>query len=873
MKSFVITIILSVINILPQPYKLEEGSGEYVFGKTQTVYFDPSFGEIAREEFNTLCSQIQLTSRHKLKFAKSPSGIAFIRVLDIVAEGYTLDISSEGVVVKASDDHGLFYALQTLKQLLPVDFFGKGSPDKRMWTLPYCHIEDHPQFSYRGMHLDCARHMFSVAELKKYLDMMALLKMNHFHWHLTDDQGWRIEVSSFPKLMETSAWRSGTQIGMDRSSSDGVKYGGYYTKEQIREIVSYASKYGIEVIPEIDLPGHMVSVLAAYPEFGCTGGPYDVWTHWGISPDVLCAGNPAVYEFLEKVIDEVAELFPCEYFHIGGDECPKTRWEVCPKCQQKIRELKFEADSRATAEQRLQNYFMSRVQSFLNNRGKKAMAWDEILEGDPAKGTLIMSWRGAEPGIRAANSGFDVIMTPYEYMYFDYCQFPEKPEGFIGPRRLLPLEKVYSLDPYYKIEESKRAHIIGVQSNLWTEYISDDKYLEFMLLPRVLATSEIQWCSPENKDFDRFTQTLERKWLGGILDILGYNYYHWKRIPSPKLKKDGFCFYDIHDYLQGQGWKGINDYTRIPKEYKERFRPELWRESLKSAGLNVNFHTNSSDITIRYALAGGPSSMPHMPSTGVSGVDLYGKGKDGVSRWCMPKYSWKDTVVFRYSNLSYTDSLGYDFKLSLPAYKTVLWMEIGIKEGREFYFLPQSESKPIVIYGTSIAHGACPSRPGLAWPEILSRESGLPIINLGFSGNAWLEPEMFDALCEVDAGLYILDCMQNNKAHIEWIYPRMLDGIRKLRKSSRAPILIVEHQSDTGEWSSYKVGEAYRKTNVELKKVYETLVKEKVEGLFYMSSEEISLPMDSMVDGYHPNDFGMRVYADAYLKKLKTIFR
>ena len=373
------------------------------------------------------------------------------------------------------------------------------------------------------MHLDCSRHFFSVQEVKKYLDVMALHKMNRFHWHLTDDQGWRVEIKKYPKLTEIGAFRNGTVIKKDWNSNDGIRYGGYYTQEQMKDIVAYADKLGITVIPEIDLPGHMMGALAAYPELGCTGGPYEVWTRWGVSGQVLCPGKEAMFTFLEDVFTELMEIFPSEYIHIGGDECPKEEWEKCPECQARIKELGLKDSNGQTAEQYLQSYVTARVQKFLNDHGRKIIGWDEILEGELAKGATVMSWRGVKGGIQASSMGFDVIMTPNTYCYFDHLQSQDLDKEPFSIGGDLPLEKVYSYDPLEGLDGQQQKHILGVQANLWTEYIATPEHLEYMQLPRLDALSEVQWCDPSRKNIERLKTALKDK-LFKIYDTMGYNY-------------------------------------------------------------------------------------------------------------------------------------------------------------------------------------------------------------------------------------------------------------------------------------------------------------------------------------------------------------
>ena len=452
-------------------------------------------------------------------------GFTFAVKSQLSEEEYEIVISPKGAKIFVSDEKGVLNAIATLRQMLPVNIYSGKVAEEAEWTLPCVHICDKPRFAYRGLLHDSGRHLFSVEEIKRYIDIMSVYKLNVLHWHLTEDQGWRIQIDKYPELTEIGAYRNGTQIGRDKTSNDGVRYGGYYTKEQIRDIIDYADARGIEIIPEIDLPGHMLAALTCHPELGCTGGPYEVWTHWGVSPDVLCPGKEETFTFLEDVLGEVADLFPSEYFNIGGDECPKTRWKECPDCQARIKELGLEDDENATAEQKLQNYVTSRIQKFLAGKGKKIIGWDEILEGDLEEGATVMSWRGAKGGIEAASRGFDAIMAPYTYLYIDYSQVPEGQE-YLEPLAIEgnnTIEQVYSFEPYDGIPEEQQHHIIGVQTNLWTEYIGTDEYLEYMLLPRLAAVSEIQWSKPENKNFDRLIDNIKTHQFP-IYDEMGYTY-------------------------------------------------------------------------------------------------------------------------------------------------------------------------------------------------------------------------------------------------------------------------------------------------------------------------------------------------------------
>ena len=511
------------VGIVPCPDKVTALRGSFDKVAGARISYDGPLSDRALLALGDFAADLSSATGKESLLGKSRRGDIVFRVKpSLDEEEYEIKITRRKVKVYTSGDKGVLYALATLRQLLPVGNYS-GTASTEAWSLPCVHIQDKPRFGYRGLLLDCGRHIFSVDEIKKCLDIMAVYKLNVLHWHLTEDQGWRIQIDRYPLLTEKGAWRSGTQVGRDRDVSDGIRYGGYYTKDQILEVIDYADKLGIEIIPEIDLPGHMLAALSVFPELGCTGGPYEVWTHWGVSPDVLCPGKEETFTFLENVLGEVADLFPSRYFHIGGDECPKIRWQECPDCQAKIRELGLKADDHLTAEQKLQTYVTSRVQAFLATKGKQIIGWDEILEGDLAPGATVMSWRGTKGGIEAAKRGFNAIMTPYEYLYIDYAQAKDVNKEPMAMEGCLPIEKVYSYEPYDGIPESQQHFVLGVQTNLWTEYIGTDDYLEYMLLPRLAAVSEIQWCAPENRDLDRFLKDVKAHQFG-IYDAMGYNY-------------------------------------------------------------------------------------------------------------------------------------------------------------------------------------------------------------------------------------------------------------------------------------------------------------------------------------------------------------
>ena len=506
--------------VIPMPADVTVTDGAFCV-KGVAVAVDSALDDLSQKAVGRFVSALETATGAKTKSGEG--GISFVLNASLAPEQYTINVKADGAVVEASALNGFVYACESLKQMLPAAIYGT-TKAKADWVLPYCSIQDQPRFAYRGMHLDPCRHFWTIEETKRYIDVMTAYKLNRFHWHLTEDQGWRMEIKAYPKLTEIGAWRNGTVIKKDWNSNDGIRYGGYYTKEEMKEIVAYAAERGITVIPEIDLPGHMVAALAAYPELGCTGGPYEVWTRWGVAPDILCAGNEDVYKFLEAVLTEAMDIFPSEYIHIGGDEAFNEEmgipWDHCPKCAAKMRELGIKKGP--MAKHYLQNYVTARMQAFLNQHGRKIIGWDEVLEGNLAPGATVMSWRGVKGGIEAANKGFDAIMTPNSYLYFDYYQGQERDKEPFGIGGYLPVEKVYSYEPFDGLTPAAQKHILGVQANLWTEYILTPEHLEYMLLPRMCALSEVQWCAADKKDYARFDASLDHTFA--ILDAMGMNY-------------------------------------------------------------------------------------------------------------------------------------------------------------------------------------------------------------------------------------------------------------------------------------------------------------------------------------------------------------
>lgn len=430
-------------------------------------------------------------------------------------EAYRLEVTKDKIIITGASEAGVFYGIQTLRKSMP----GGGAKT----ILVPAVINDAPRFGYRGMMLDVARHYQPVSFVKKFIDLLAMHNINRFHWHLTEDQGWRVEIKQYPKLTELGSVRKETVIGNNSTEYDGMPHGGFYTQEEIKEVVAYAQERYITTIPEIDLPGHMLAALTGYPQYGCTGGPYEVATSWGVFDDVLCAGNEETYTFLENILTEVMEIFPSELIHIGGDEVPKVRWEECLKCQAKIKELGIKGDDKHNTEHHLQSYLTARIEKFLNQHGRRIIGWDEILEGKLAPNATVMSWRGMEGGIEAAKMGHDVIMTPTSHAYFDYYQTANTEQEPTAIGGFLPVEKVYSFEPAPDVLTSEqKSHILGAQANLWTEFISTSEHVEYMVLPRLAAMSEVQWTQPKNKDYNNFLERLPQ--LTNLYERAGYNY-------------------------------------------------------------------------------------------------------------------------------------------------------------------------------------------------------------------------------------------------------------------------------------------------------------------------------------------------------------
>lgn len=507
--------------IIPKPLDVNcKGDASFLLKDGVAVIY-PENNQKMQDNAEFLVDYVEKQTGVKLtSHAGMPVDGAICLTLDLNddnAEAYKLIVNDKRVCISGASEAGVFYGIQTLRKSLPV------AQDINV-NLSAVEIYDKPRFAYRGAMLDVARHFYTVDEVKTFIDMLALHNINRFHWHLTDDQGWRIEIKKYPKLMSVASERKETVVGRWYSGIyDGKPYGGYYTQDELRDVIDYAAKRHITIIPEVDLPGHMQAALTAYPELGCTGGPYEVRTIWGVSQDVLCVGNDFTLQFVKDVLSEVADIFPSEYIHIGGDECPKVRWEKCPKCQERIKSLGLKSDAKHTKEQRLQSYMIQEAAKYLKEKGKRIIGWTEILEGGLVPDATLMSWIGESGGIEAAHQHHDVIMTPNTYLYFDYYQSKKVEDEPLAIGGYLPIEKTYNYEPMPKeLTEEEQQYIKGVQANLWTEYIPIFSQVQYMVLPRLGAAAEVQWTDPSKKDYKDFLRRVPH--LVAVYDCYGWNY-------------------------------------------------------------------------------------------------------------------------------------------------------------------------------------------------------------------------------------------------------------------------------------------------------------------------------------------------------------
>lgn len=503
------------ISIIPLPSKIEKRGGSFTINSNTRIVAQKGNAEALRIA-KMLSDKFQTSAGLQIPVSEedgnsTPGNAIFFTTTGAVDtlgnEGYQLSVNNNSVIVKAKQPAGLFYGMQTINQLLPAEIESSTKVENITWQIPAVEIVDEPRFTWRGMHLDVCRHFVSIDFIKKYIDNMAMHKLNSFHWHLTEDQGWRLEIKKYPKLTEVGAWRKETLIGHSKDRPrkyDGKRYGGFYTQEQAKEIVQYAKERFITVIPEIEMPGHATAAIAAYPELGVTGKPVEVATHWGVFPDIFNV-EESTFSFLEDVLTESMEIFPGEYIHIGGDEAIKDQWKASPRIQQKIKELGLKN------EEELQSYFMTRMEKFVNSKGRKIIGWDEIIEGGLAPNATVMSWRGMEGGVTAAKSGHNVIMAPIQYTYFWWNQGDSTKEP-LSAGGYLPMEKVYGfepIDPSLTPQEAK--YVLGAHGSAWAEYMESEAKVEYMVFPRISALAEVVWTPKEMKNWKDFATRMSKQ--------------------------------------------------------------------------------------------------------------------------------------------------------------------------------------------------------------------------------------------------------------------------------------------------------------------------------------------------------------------------
>ena len=496
----------TAIAIVPQPVSIVPRAGRFTLSNRTIISTDQASAAVGRQLAEYLEPPTGFALRTQTGGGAAPAGSIALRrdatLKRLGAEGYLLDVRPGRVLIRAPEPAGLFYGVQTLRQLFPHDIFRDAPAGNTVWHVPAVTIEDMPRFPWRGGHLDVGRHFMPKEFVKKYIDLLALHKLNTFHWHLTEDQGWRLEIKQYPKLTETGAWRKETLTGRMRRTNDltfdGIRHGGFYTQQDAREIVAYAKARFVNVVPEIEMPGHAMAAIAAYPELGVTGEPVEVAKTWGIFSDILNA-EPSTVQFMQNVLSEVLEIFPSRYIHIGGDEADKAKWKVNPRIQARIKELGL-AD-----EHELQSWFIRQMDTFLTKRNRRLIGWDEILEGGLAENAVVMSWRGTKGGIEAARAQHDVVMTPTTHVYLDYYQSKDQNAEPLAIGGFVPLETVYSFEPIpSELEPQYVKHILGGQANVWTEYMPNPKKVEYMAFPRLTALAEVVWTPKEKKDYANF---------------------------------------------------------------------------------------------------------------------------------------------------------------------------------------------------------------------------------------------------------------------------------------------------------------------------------------------------------------------------------
>ncbi len=642
-------------SLIPKPQHLEIKKGSFNLTKNSTLYVEEGFENAGDFLFNYIKNgsgfQLKKTSEKK-------ATIIIKKDTSLLPEAYTLSVSKSTVIVKSKDASGAFYAVQTLRQLLTASLENKNVLQENEFMIPQVYIEDAPAFKYRGMHLDVGRHFFPKEFIKEYIANLAMLKMNYFHWHLTEDQGWRIEIKQYPKLTEIGGFRDETLIGHYNDAPityDGTKYGGFYTQEEIKEIVEFANKHQVTIIPEIEMPGHSQAAISAYPELGCSGEQVPVATTWGVFENIYCP-NEQTFVFLENVLTEVMDLFPGEYIHIGGDEAPKKQWKECGHCQKLIKDLDL------IDEHGLQSYFITRIEKFVNSKGKKIIGWDEILEGGLAPNATVMSWRGTQGAIDAAKEGHDVILTPGSHAYFDHYQSNNDGEPLaIGG--FLPLKKVYSFNPIPpELSQEEEKYVLGAQGNVWTEYMQTEDHVEYMVFPRILAMSEVVWCGASKdieNDYPEFLTRVE-PFFERLSSLNISNANHLYELEGKLIKENEQIYYQLKTPIKGKDIRYSTDgnsVTRSSNLYNEKI--VITENTNIQAGVFINDKqvSNSFSESINYhkAINGSVSlNIPPHEAYNAGGKEALINGINGSDT----RYGDKEWLGFWGDDLEITIDLG-----------------------------------------------------------------------------------------------------------------------------------------------------------------------------------------------------------------------
>ncbi len=673
-----------VLSLVPVPASVEPLPGGFLIDRGTSVAVDGNAAPL-KDVARFLASRLRESTGYPLLLdtaaaSQKPAGTIYLSFSPgrsaAAGEAYELTVTGNGIRIIAKGAAGAFYAMQTLFQLLPPEFEYGVPVHGVAWVVPCVRVQDAPRFTWRGMHLDVGRHFFGKKFVEEYIDLISRYKFNMFHWHLTEDQGWRIEIKKYPKLTSVGSWRK-------ESLGDGQPHGGFYSQDDVREVVAYARARFVTVVPEIEMPGHSGAAIAAYPGLSCTGGPFEVQTTWGVFEDVYCAGNEDTFEFLQDVLTEVMDLFPGQFIHIGGDECPKTRWKVCPRCQARIK-----AEGLA-GEHELQSYFVRRIERFLNAHGKRLIGWDEILEGGLAPNATVMSWRGIDGGIAAAHSGHDVVMTPTSNCYFDYYQGLTGEPPAIG--NYIPLDRVYSYEPVPAgLPPQEARHILGAQGNLWTEYIPDAREAEYMAFPRACAMSEVVWSPPGKRDFRDFSARMALQYER--LLARGVNV----RIPPPGgFEGTGVLFRDT----------SITIVSQVP-------------------GSVVRYTTDGTEPTAVSRTVAGPLSLrvstmikarTFLPSGGMSPVpfgvySVVDPGANGVSYRIAPRRTSPGPPVDTLRGITYRMSLD---GLPLGPGPLTVWLDSYVVVGEEGVYqftIAQGDSATLSLDGSPVVDNRAAGR-------------------------------------------------------------------------------------------------------------------------------------------------------------------